>query len=157
MSAGRRPPLVEVLLAPITQPYAQDLRDFLLFSFREGVVELKRPRTFRTARGVPMRVPVAARQPYTATDFFAQSLAAQAFRSVCVKPSRIHSRAAAFAIPSSLSSDILHVHPRPEAGIEERGSSEYTSQNRGIVRFGALAGPVLLPRLCELRRTDHYP
>jgi hypothetical protein len=79
-AAGRRPSFVDILLAPITEPYAQDLGDFLFFSFREGVVELERARSFRAACVIPVGVPVAARQANAATDFLAQGFATQACR-----------------------------------------------------------------------------
>ena len=88
VSAGRSPLFVEVLFAAVAKPDAKDLGYFLFLGFREGVVELERALSFRTARRVPVSVPVAARQAYTAADLLSQGLAGEASRAVVLLHSK---------------------------------------------------------------------
>jgi hypothetical protein len=79
-AAWWRPLVVEILLASITKPDAENLWNFFFLGFRKGVVEQQGPSPLCPARGVPVRIPIASRKTYAAVHFFDQRLASQFLR-----------------------------------------------------------------------------
>lgn len=72
-SPGRCSVIAEILLAPITQPDSECLRNVFLLLLGESVVQPQGPFTFEAASPIAVGVPVGARESNAPGGFFDQS------------------------------------------------------------------------------------